>query len=395
MDEAVLRIKLQDETAATEPRPVPPSALTPSVPAPQPVAPKPSSEAPEFNVRTLTKDIPLPGWLRSIFEKFVDAFQTYNESLVKQTEVLRSPPRPTPTTTPAVPPTAPEEDPFWQRIAKSSKTPVQIPPGSNFGAAPPVPAMIPPSAITAAGAGGGAAAGAAGAGGGAMAGLAAAAAPLAIAGAVVYALEKVIERIQAVAEAFGKLGLAFSDPGTNPANMVKAQGEFIAGIAKGIPIAEQFYGALGSAVGMLGSFMQAMDGMVERFAQYSPQLAFAQAQADVRQIFADMRRAQEVTPALLQYLQSRTEMQQHFEDAKMRFIDRAMPVAIRVMEISEHFMPYLEFILNVGLQVAELIPGIGESVRDIRNRMDQQEQANPADDPFEALRQGLVDLPER
>ncbi len=110
-----------------------------------------------------------------------------------------------------------------------------------------------------------------------------------------------------------------------------------AGVASG-----GFAVAIGAAVSILGEFMHAMDGMVERYGQYNPEIALAQAQAEVRQMMGDIRRAQEAGPNLVRYIQQRSDMQQKFEDAKIRMMNTLMPVALNLMEILTNLMPAVE-----------------------------------------------------
>ncbi len=156
--------------------------------------------------------------------------------------------------------------------------------------------------------------------------------PATVIGAVVYAAEKLKEQIVNTVSAMKGLALAFVNPDANPAAMVQSMGGFVSKLTEAIPIVGQFGGMLGGALNALGEFMNALDGIVNRYAQYSPQLAAAQAQAEVTQTLNDIRRAQEVTPALLRYINSRTELQQKFEDAKIKFINAATPLITLLME---------------------------------------------------------------
>ncbi len=209
------------------------------------------------------------------------------------------------------------------------------------------------------------------AGGGAGGALAA----IPVIGAVVAGLVLLSEGIKKTAAAFGKFAVGLVSPDDNPASMVENIGGFVKGLGDAVPILGTFVSVLGTAISTVGQFMRAMDGMVERYAAFSPELAQAQAMADIVQVMGDFRRAQEVTPELLQYLQTRTEMQQKFEDAKIRFIQKMMPTAIKVMEMTEKLLPLVEVIVDIISAILNLIPGVGDKVDEIRKKMDKDDTA--------------------
>lgn len=80
---------------------------------------------------------------------------------------------------------------------------------------------------------------------------------------------------------------------------------------------------------------------ISRYADYSPEIAQAQAQAEVVTMLNDMRRAQEYGPEIARYIQAQTELQNQWEDVKMKFMEAAMP-------IMEGIMKALSAILGIG-----------------------------------------------
>jgi hypothetical protein len=151
---------------------------------------------------------------------------------------------------------------------------------------------------------------------------------------------------------------------------------------KVVPVVGIFGGVLGEATNSLATFMHTMDGMVSRFADFSPGLAMAQVNADMRQMFGDFRRAQEAGPALASFLKARGDMQEKFEDMKVRLLNRAMPLIITGMKAVENLMPVAEAMLNMLTSVAEHVPGLGDKIDAIKKQMERErklwEDAKPS-----------------
>ncbi|MBX9682130.1 MAG: hypothetical protein K2X38_25510 [Gemmataceae bacterium] len=80
-------------------------------------------------------------------------------------------------------------------------------------------------------------------------------------------------------------------------------------------------------------FDSAVTSRAEKYAAYSPQLAMAQAQIDVQRMMADMRRAQEYGPQLAQYLQARADLEQKWEEAKVQFMMKMLPLAELIVKM--------------------------------------------------------------
>jgi hypothetical protein len=126
-------------------------------------------------------------------------------------------------------------------------------------------------------------------------------------------------------------------------------------IGKISPIVGTVVETLGTFGTALGTVMQQMDGMVDRYAQYSPGLAVGQAQADITQQLGDFQRAQEATPALLEYLQARTDLQQKFEDMKIQFLEKITPAVTEGMAVIEGLMPLLNIAFTLIVESSKLL----------------------------------------
>ncbi len=152
-------------------------------------------------------------------------------------------------------------------------------------------------------------------------------------------------------EAVVRFATVMADPSDDPSRPIAAFGSEMnkvggfavaagAGLALLNPVvggAVAAVGALGMATGGLTSafaeLMQAVDGMVDRYGAYSPEIAQAQALAEVTQVLGDLRRSREVESNLASYVQARTELQQRFEDQKIKFMNQVLPLLITALDL--------------------------------------------------------------
>lgn len=224
-------------------------------------------------------------------------------------------------------------------------------------------------------------AGTAGGASGAAGGLGAAAGPVGIALAVFEALKAFKDGLGAAIRGVGNFTAALLDPSPDVSKSIDTMGGAISGVSDKLfyvsPILGIFGKALGETVGALGAVMKSLDGMVNRYATFNPQLAAGLAQADIRQTLGDIRRAQEAGPQLLRYLQQRTEMQQKFEDMKIRIMQQIMPAVLRLMELVETILPLGEAALEPLFLMAEYLGMLAEVGRGIlgnseRNRTNER-----------------------
>ena len=79
----------------------------------------------------------------------------------------------------------------------------------------------------------------------------------------------------------------------------------------------------------------AIDRAENRYAQYSPQIAQAQALAEVQTTLNDMRRAQEIAPEMVKYIQSRADLENKWEDIKVKILTKLMPIITAIMDVLE------------------------------------------------------------
>lgn len=186
---------------------------------------------------------------------------------------------------------------------------------------------------------------------------------MAAVGIAVKAIETFGSAVQNTVRIVGDFATAIASPDANPATTIKKVGGAIEGFGEKIPVVGKFIGALGTATSALGSFMTALDGLIERYSQFSPQIAQAQAMNEIRQTFGDIRRAQQLGPQLTRFLNIQGEMQQKFEDIKVKLLLKLMPIANRLMEVAikvaDFFGNFDEKILEIVSKILKMIPLFG------------------------------------
>jgi hypothetical protein len=138
---------------------------------------------------------------------------------------------------------------------------------------------------------------------------------------------------------------------TDPGSKINQFGEAIGGLN---PI-------VGATVQAFGALIQEIDKTVEKYGEYSPQIAQAQAIAEVRQTLGDMRRAQEAGDVLAKYVITKSDMQQKIEEIKMKALMQIVPVVTKILEVIEAIMPSGE--------------GINTSISGLRDPLDMIAQS--------------------
>jgi len=208
-----------------------------------------------------------------------------------------------------------------------------------------------PTAAAAEGAGGEAAAGAAGAAGaeaaggaaaagGGMAAAAAAAGPI---GAIVIAAKAIKDTIDkavigSIKSTIGTVGAvaagiasANPDPSVPIAQASDAVSKFGEKITEYVPILGYMVVATGEAGKAFATLMQALDKTAERYGEYSPEIAQAQAIAEVHHTLGDLRRSREIGPEMAQYVKAQADLQEKFEDAKIHLLKQFLPLVTSIL----------------------------------------------------------------
>lgn len=167
-----------------------------------------------------------------------------------------------------------------------------------------------------------------------LAGLAAGAAgPLAIVAALKAVDQSVKGSITSGIGTVGGIARGIAGPDDDPGKKIAAAGEVISQFSD--KVAGQF-GWLGTAAGeaakALGGVMQELNQTADKYGQYNAQIAQAQAIAEVRTELGNLRRAGESAPDLAKFVQLQSDLQQQFEDIKIRLLSKLLETVNPAME---------------------------------------------------------------
>lgn len=184
------------------------------------------------------------------------------------------------------------------------------------------------------------------------------------------------------ARGVGEFANALADPDANPAKSLGKAGDSIA--AAGDKMHNTILSVLGESVKQFAGFMDSVTGTAKRYGEFSPNIAAAEAMVDIQQTMGDFRRAQEAGPELARYIKAQGDLQQRFEDAKMKLLLKILPAVTTIVNTLEAIMAAGDKIpdvlgamalpLTAGVEVLARIAGAAEEA----NRVEVQ-------DPTEAL----------
>lgn len=146
---------------------------------------------------------------------------------------------------------------------------------------------------------------------------------------------------------------------TDPANAVSGLGGGISAfgdiVGKAVPVVGAAIKGVGELTQSFASLMQEIDGTVERYSEFSPEIAQAQGFAEIRQSMGDLARAQEVGNELAKYVEIRADVQQKVEDVKVKVLTAMLPAVQKILQVIETIMPSSEQIApTIKLLVAPL-----------------------------------------
>lgn len=186
-----------------------------------------------------------------------------------------------------------------------------------------------------------------GAGGGMASGLAAAAPEIALVVAAAEATKAVLKSVRDGAvdavHGLGDFATAIAIPDATPSKAVAGMGESAKKFGDQVLYVAPALGILASTAGeaatSLAKFMDVLDQRVNKYAEMNPQIAQAQAINEIKQTMGDLRRAQESGPQLARYLQLQGEMQQKFEDIKIKILLKILPIVNAIGTIMEKLVP--------------------------------------------------------
>lgn len=285
------------------------------------------------------------------------------------------PSQPTPVPAPgAVPPPTPPRPPVPAPPSQPTSTPTPPPqsapptsvPTSAAVGAPPPPRVPPPPTAAAT----------------------VAAVPIGAIIAAAVAIRAAVEQLVRGIVSAGRSvveGIASANP--DPAAALDRLGSAASDVGQKLPTVGIAAIAVGESLRALAGVMQNLDRTAQRYGEYSPVIAQAQAVAEVRQVMGDLRRSQKIGNEMASYVIAQSDMQQKFEDIKIRLLTRIVPVVTKILEV-------LEGMMAGGEQVASVIAAPLTLISDILSQLlFIQRDAKLPDvmDPAEQLMNPLFD----
>lgn len=154
-------------------------------------------------------------------------------------------------------------------------------------------------------------------------------------------------------------------------------GGALAGLMSGAvaagPVIAAAVAAVGVGIAAFQSLMKNIDEYAHRFEEYNAPIAAALAEAEVRETLGDMRRANEVSADMSRYIAAKTDVQQRYEDIKVKFMGAVLPSVTHILEVIDSIMPGMDGVamaIRALLEPLSAIPGAVKSSADsIRDEM--------------------------
>jgi hypothetical protein len=124
-----------------------------------------------------------------------------------------------------------------------------------------------------------------------------------------------------------------SDAAIPVAELAESAGAAASGMAAVVPVVGAVVVAFTAAVAAFNALVSEANKMAKTAGEYSPEVAQAQSQAEIRQMIGDMRRARENSKELADMVRAQSEMQQKWEDVKAALMSKIIPVLTGIMEV--------------------------------------------------------------
>lgn len=155
-------------------------------------------------------------------------------------------------------------------------------------------------------------------------------------------------------------GVAGRMVGTGIAGQVVGSG--VGGLV-GMPSAGGLIGAgLSLAGGVGGAAWNQASGAADTAANYSPMVAMAQAQAQIRSFEGEMRRSHELAPELSAFTEAKSKMKEAWEDLLAKFLKAATPVMTKLAEWWEQAAKGFGTAWDIGIDIGNSILSVLEGI---------------------------------
>lgn len=153
------------------------------------------------------------------------------------------------------------------------------------------------------------------------------------------------------------LGRVMVDPASDPSATLYRLGDVAESVGQSLPYVGSAAVVAGEALKGLGDLVWSIAANAERYGQYNPMIAQSLAIAEIRQTLGDMSRSREIDAEMAKYIEVQTDLQQKFEDMKVKALIKILPVLTRILELMEQTLPGAE---TIGEAVASLLQPISQ-----------------------------------
>ncbi len=154
-----------------------------------------------------------------------------------------------------------------------------------------------------------------------------------------------------------------------------------------------FATAVGETTSALARVMRNLDATSERYGQYSPAVAQAQAVNDVRQVMGDMRRARQIESGLVSYLKVRGDLQQKIEDIKIRILQAILPAVVGLMKIVETGAEGIDGLIAIFSNLGDVLGTMSGHLGRVANNTQKDMDSELGKTPYEIIMQHRIDRP--
>lgn len=143
------------------------------------------------------------------------------------------------------------------------------------------------------------------------------------------------EGISSTIGAVGGLASTIASPSSDPAEPIAKMGEAASKASEYLtPFSTELLIA-GQSLKALSSIMGAVNSTAQRYGEFNPVIAQAQAIAEVRQTMGDFKRSQVAATELAHFVMAQSDLQQRFEDIKIKLLTKMLPPLTRILELIE------------------------------------------------------------
>jgi hypothetical protein len=156
--------------------------------------------------------------------------------------------------------------------------------------------------------------------------------------------------------------------------------------------------AAGTAVVAFKLLTSELDRTADKYEQYSPQISQAKAMQEITNTLGDIRRSRDISPNMTQYIQAQTDLQQKYEDIKVKLLEKLLPTVTAILEAINMAIPpgsadaiatTIALLVNPIGTVAEAASGIfGLQAKNADKDMDEK------DSPVSKLIENLISVPD-